>query len=190
MKKLIYCALALAAGLFATSCQQENLEPVAQENTVTFTVETPAALQTKAIADGMNVDKLIYEVWLTPTLGDLTTSAQKLYQETQGMRHDNGVNKTVITLDLVNDQKYTVLLWAQVDGTGVYNTTELNDVHYNSTKAGAYAANDERLAAFYGVAYVNDGNPVNKDGSKAPARVELRRPFAQVNLGTLNTSTE
>ena len=190
MKKLIYCALALAAGLFATSCQQENLEPVAQENTVTFTVETPAALQTKAIADGMNVDKLIYEVWLTPTLGDLTTSAQKLYQETQGMRHDNGVNKTVITLDLVNDQKYTVLLWAQVDGTGAYNTTELNDVHYNSTEAGAYAANDERLAAFYGVAYVNDGNPVNKDGSKAPARVELRRPFAQVNLGTLNTSTE
>ena len=26
MKKLIYCALALAAGLFATSCMQENLE--------------------------------------------------------------------------------------------------------------------------------------------------------------------
>ena len=190
MKKLIYCALALAAGLFATSCQQENLEPVAQENTVTFTVETPEAIQTKAIADGMNVNKLIYEVWLTPTLGDLTTGAQKLYQETQGMRHDNGVNKTVITLDLVNDQKYTVLLWAQVDGTGVYNTTELNDVHYNSTEAGAYAANDERLAAFYGVAYVNDGKTVTKEGAEAPARVELRRPFAQVNLGTLNTSTE
>ena len=190
MKKLIYCALALAAGLFATSCQQENLEPVAQKNTVTFTVETPAALQTKAIADGMNVDKLIYEVWLTPTLGDLTTGAQKLYQKTKDMYKDGGENKTIITLDLVNDQKYTVLLWAQVDGTGVYNTTELNDVHYNSTVAGAYKANDERLAAFYGVAYVDDGKTVKIDRTEAPARVELRRPFAQVNLGTLNTSTE
>ena len=190
MKKLIYCALALAAGLFATSCQQENLEPVAQENTVTFTVETPAALQTKAIADGMNVDELIYEVWLTPTLGDLSNGAQKLYQEDKEMTVQNGENKTIITLDLVNDQKYTVLLWAQVAGTGVYNTTELNDVHYNSTEAGAYAANDENLAAFYGVAYVDDGKTVKIDGTEAPARVELRRPFAQVNLGTRNTSTE
>ena len=157
---------------------------------MTFTVETPAALQTKAIADGMNVNKLIYEVWLTPTLGDLTTGAQKLYQKTKDMYKDGGENKTIITLDLVNDQKYTVLLWAQVDGTGVYNTTELNDVHYNSTTAGTYAANDENLAAFYGVAYVDDGKTVKIDGTDAPARVELRRPFAQVNLGTRNTSTE
>ena len=157
---------------------------------MTFTVETPAALQTKAIANGMNVNKLIYEVWLTnDELGNLE-GAQKLYQKEKDMTVQDGENKTVITLDLVNDQKYTVLLWAQVDGTGVYNTTELNDVHYNSTKAGAYAANDERLAAFYGVAYVNDGKTVKIDGTEAPARVELRRPFAQVNLGTLNTSTE
>ena len=157
---------------------------------MTFTVETPAALQTKAIADGMNVNQLIYEVWLTPTLGDLSKGAQKLYQEDKEMTVQNGENKTIITLDLVNDQKYTVLLWAQKDGTGVYDTDELNDVHYNSTEAGAYAANDERLAAFYGVAYVDDGKTVKIDGTEAPARVELRRPFAQVNLGTLNTSTE
>ena len=68
MKKLIYCAAALAAMIFASSCQQENLEPVAQENTVTYTIEVPAvATKTKAIADGKNVDRLFYEVYKTET---------------------------------------------------------------------------------------------------------------------------
>ena len=60
MKRLLYCAAALATLLFA-SCQQENLEPVGGGTAVTYTVEAPGALQTKAIADGTNVDELIYE---------------------------------------------------------------------------------------------------------------------------------
>ena len=64
MKKLIYSAAALAMAFFAASCQQENLEPVAQESTLTFSVELPG-VQTKAIGDGFNVDQLVYEVWKT-----------------------------------------------------------------------------------------------------------------------------
>ena len=64
MKKILLFASAIA-GLFLTSCQQENLEPVAGKGQVTFTIEAPAALQTKAIADGLNVNELIYEVWIT-----------------------------------------------------------------------------------------------------------------------------
>ena len=79
MKKLLYCAAALAMAFFAGSCQQENLEPVAGNGTVTFTVEAPANVQTKAIADGQNVDQLVYEVWLTPNIGTLD-GGQKLYQ--------------------------------------------------------------------------------------------------------------
>ena len=44
-------ASALAGLFLAASCQQENLEPAAKGNAVTFTVEAPAALQTKAITD-------------------------------------------------------------------------------------------------------------------------------------------
>ncbi len=188
MKKLLYCAAALAVAFFAGSCQQEKLEPVQESNAVTFTVEAPAALQTRAIADGLNVNELVYEVWLTETLGDLTQNAQKLYQAKTDMAVENGVNKATITLDLVNDQKFTVLFWAQVknEANPAYNTAELNAVTYARN---SYDANDESLAAFYAVAYVNDCQHVKKDGSATGSQVTLYRPFAQLNLGTLNTST-
>ena len=118
MKKILLFASALA-GLFLAGCQRENLEPVQAGQQVTFTIEAPAAMQTKAIADGQNVDQLVYEVWLTPTLGNLETSAgaQKLYQGLADMVSDGTTNKAELTLDLVNDQKFTVLFWAQVAHT-------------------------------------------------------------------------
>ena len=71
MKKLLYCAVALAGLFAAASCQQESLEPVQETGAVTFTVEAPAALQTRAIADGLNVNELVYEVWLTESFDKL-----------------------------------------------------------------------------------------------------------------------
>ena len=184
MKKILLFASALA-GLFLAGCQRENLEPEQAGQQVTFTIEAPAAMQTKAIADGQNVDELVYEVWITPTLGNLTTGAQKLYQATAPMVSDGTTNKAELTLDLVNDQKFTVLFWAQVAGT--YDTDELTAVGYKDITA--LKANDESLAAFYGVAYVKDGSHVKKDESSASAQVILKRPFAQLNLCTINTST-
>ena len=184
MKKILLFASALA-GLFLAGCQRENLEPVQAGQQVTFTIEAPAAMQTKAIADGQNVDQLVYEVWLTPTLGNLETGAQKLYQAVAPMTSDGTKNKAELTLDLVNDQKFTVLFWAQVEDT--YDTEELTAVGYKELDA--LKANDESLAAFYGVAYVDDCRNVKKDGSSASPEVILKRPFAQLNLCTLNTST-
>ena len=186
MKKLLYCAAALAVAFFAGSCQQEKLEPVQESNAVTFTVEAPAALQTRAIADGQNVDQLVYEVWLTPTIGKLD-GGQKLYQAETKMVSDGTVNKATLTLDLVNDQKFAVLFWAQVDAADAYNTNELTAVTYAKNE---YNANDESLAAFYAVAYVNDCQHVDAAGSAVSSEVVLRRPFAQLNIGTLNTATD
>ena len=189
MKKILLFASALAGLFLAASCQQENLEPVAQGNTVTFTIEAPAALQTKAIGNGLNVNELVYEVWLTNTLGNLESNAQKLYRNTAPMEVENGVNKATVELNLVNDQKFTVLFWAHCTEEGVepaYDTQELTQVKYNRE---TYNANDESLAAFYAVAYVNDCQHVKKDGSSASPQVVLKRPFAQLNLATLNTST-
>ena len=185
MKKLLFSAVAFATLLFA-SCQQGNLETV-HGDAVTFTVEAPAVVQTKSIADGLNVDQLVYEVWMTKEYGVLTADAQKLYRSTTDMKIEDGKNKATITLDLVNDQKFTVLFWAQVESAGAYDTDELTEVTYAKN---SYLANDESLAAFYGVAYVNDSKHVTKTGEAASSTVVLRRPFAQVNIGTLNTSTE
>ena len=184
MKKILLFASALAGLFLAASCQQENLEPEVAGKTVTFTVEAPAALQTKAIADGLNVDQLIYEVWITGEIAnqtDLTNGAVRLYQATTDMQYDQANNrmKADITLDLVNDQNFTVLFWAQKKDLGVYKTDWLNAVTYTNLAAEAYAANDNRLDAFYSKAFVSDGV------TKTPT-VVLRRPFAQVNLCTLN----
>ena len=187
MKKILLFASALAGLFLAASCQQENLEPEQAGQQVTFTIEAPAAMQTKAIADGQNVDQLVYEVWLTPELGNLSqvAKAQKLYQAVAPMVSDGTTNKAELTLDLVNDQKFTVLFWAQVAHT--YDTDELTAVGYKDLDA--LKANDESLAAFYGVAYVDDCRHVKKTGGSASAQVILKRPFAQLNLCTLNTST-
>ena len=179
MKKFMLFASALAGLFLAASCQQENLEPVGKGNTVTFTVEAPAALQTKAIADGMNVDELIYEVWITDGQTNDLTGAQKLYQSSTEMFKEDGKNKATVTLDLVNDQNYTVLFWAQVAAADAYITEDLTAVTY-AKAIDAYAANDESLAAFYAVSYIDDDTAVNQT-------VYLTRPFAQVNLCTLNS---
>ena len=182
MKKILLFDSALAGLFLAASCQQEMLEPeVAEKGQVTFTIEAPAAIQTKAIADGLNVDQLIYEVWITGATAnqDDLSNATRLYQATTDMVQDGDRMKANITLDLVNDQNFTVLFWAQKKGIGVYNTDWLNAVTYTDLNAKAYAANDNRLDAFYSKAFVSDG-------ATSTPTVTLRRPFAQVNLCTLN----
>lgn len=177
--------------IFAGSCQQENLEPVAQENTVTYTVELPD-VQTKAIGDAGNVNDLIYEVWVTKGekerdlngfLND-TPRATRLYQKTEPIL--NG--RTVITLDLVQDQNYTILFWAQKRDGQIYVTNDLTNIEYAKGLNGGedgYKSNDELHAAFYGIDFFyNDNRNIQKK------TVTLKRPFAQLNIASLNTSTE
>ena len=179
--------------LFA-SCQQENLEPAAQESTVTFSVELPG-VQTKTIGDGFNVDQLVYEVWKTEgkTERDLkdTKKATRLYQEKATMATIDGEQKTVISLNLVHDQNYTILFWAQnskgIGNEPAYNTTDLTAVTYaKNVTDGTYFSNNENMAAFYGSAFI-EAEEVEIPSTR---RVELRRPFAQLNIGTKNTATE
>ena len=172
--------------IFAGSCQQENLEPVAQGNTVTYTVELPD-VQTKAIGDANTVDQLIYEVWKTEKADerDLTdeTKAIRLYQENTALIERNGKTCAVITLNLVQDQEYTILFWAQKKGTGVYNTDYLTNVHYAKSPKTELFSNQENYAAFYATDFVSDSDPKSKT-------VILKRPFAQLNLATKNTADE
>ena len=178
--------------LFAGSCQRENLEPDQTNGKVTFTVEVPAELQTKAIADGKNVDQLIYEVWLTKNKAqkDLSKDATKLYQvndaELKSDPNDNNIRKVTIELDLMNDQNFTILFWAQVNKADpAYITDNLTGVTY-AKALDEYDSNDESLAAFYSSAYIVDGKHVDAMGKQIDSKVTLRRPFAQLNLGNDN----
>ena len=172
MKKLLYSAAVLALAFFAGSCQRENLEPVAANGTVTYTVQVPGAIATKADDGVNNVDKLVYEVYRTA--GEKVTAFSDadncLYHREAEVK--NG--KAEIALELVNDQNFTVLFWAYDSSTNVYDVDDLTNV----TVAPTAAANTYETAAFTGVDFVV--NCVSEQGGN----VKLTRPVAQLNIAT------
>ena len=178
MKKILLFASAIAGLFLAGSCQRESLEPVQQGNTVTYTVTVPDALATKGIGDNVaNVNTLHYEVYRTAVAETVTfTDADRLlYHKTATVT--NGTAK--IELELVNDQNFTVLFWAQVGETNeAYDVTDLTNVTLKSP----IKANQVDYAAFSGVDFIK-GTDALTDKT-----IELTRPVAQINLGTTEAS--
>lgn len=173
MKKLLYCAAALATLLFAASCQQEKLEPVG--GPVRFTVTAPGGLDTRAYADGENVNEVhwaVYKTYEAPNALDGTDGP--LAQGVVPMAN----KKASVELDLLQDQDYTILFWAQVKDAGHYNIGDLRQV---SVVYNPLYGNDESRAAFFVRHDFNTETQQNYD-------VTLVRPFAQINLGTTEAS--
>ena len=147
-------------------------------NTVTYTVTVPDALVTKGIGDNVaNVNTLHYEVYRTAAANAVTfTDADRLLYH----KHATVTNGTAkIELELVNDQNFTVLFWAQVGETNeVYDVTDLTNVTLKSS----INANQVDYAAFSGVDFI-----VGTD-ALADKTIKLTRPVAQINLGTTEAS--
>ena len=172
MKKLLYSAAALALAFFSASCQQENLEPVAGGNTVTYTVQVSDAA-TKAIGDDISaVNELVYEVYRTEAeeITTFTDVDNLLYHKTAKIT--NGT--ATIELEFVNDQNFTVLFWAQTKDNGVYNVENLTNVTITSPDV----ANNVNAQAFVGRDFVRDCV------SDANGKVTLVRPVSQLNIAT------
>ena len=108
-------ASALAGLFLAASCQQENLEPVMSGNTVTYTMQVPENIATKAKPTGYGFT-LHYEVYRQ---GDVTKlNADPVYEGTKTF--ENG--SADVELEFVKDQEFTVLFWAQqTNGAQAYN---------------------------------------------------------------------
>ena len=174
MKKILYSAAAMALAFFAVSCQQENLEPVVKANTVTYTVQVADAVATKALGDDITaVNELVYEVYRTENEEE-TTLTDLLYHKTEKIT--NGV--ATFEVELVNDQNYTILFWAQTKDNGVYNADDLRKVSIKSPDD----ANNVNAQAFVGRDFVRDCV------SDANGKVTLVRPISQLNIATTNQS--
>ena len=171
MKKILLFASALAGVFLAGSCQKETLEPAAQGG-VTYEISLPGGPQTKGEL-GYDFYDLHYEVYKTADATALA-SASLLFEKTVEM---NG-NKTTLTLDLLNDQDYTILFWANKAGANENNQYfDLNDLRNVVVKTAT--ANNDNRDAFCGMDQL-----VNHDGAQSRT-VELKRPFAQINIATL-----
>ena len=184
MKKLLYCAAALAT-MFFSACQQENLEPAGKGSTVSFSVEVPGLAVTKAdvVDNGSNINDLVYAVYKVSD--DATTldeavaawdNAMLVYQVNQTTTAFAG-GKTTVDLELLNDQNYVVLFWAQVNDAWVAgNDFDLTEITYPANMT----SSNSDLAAFSGRAFIA-ADDVEKSVSR---EVTLTRPFAQINVGT------
>ena len=173
MKKLLFSVVAFATLLFAASCQQENLEPVAGDGTVTYSVQMPGAIATKAVGDELATSyELIYEVYRAGEIDEL--SKEPLYEGTASF---NG-NVATVQLQFVKRQDYKVLFWAQADTLTLFNTADLREVSMNSSWKG----NDLATAVFAGTDSVSDCVSANQ------GKVTLVRPVSQINIATSNES--
>ncbi len=185
MKKLLYCAAALAT-MFFTACQQENLEPAEKGSTVSFSVEVPALAVTKAdvVDNGSNINDLVYAVYKVSdeatTLEeavDAWSESMLVYQVNQTTTDFTG-GRTKVDVELLNDQNYVVLFWAQVNDAWVAagNNFDLTNITYPNNMS----SSNSDLAAFSGATFVA-GDDVEKNINR---EVILTRPFAQINIGT------
>ncbi len=165
MKKILLFASALAGLFLAGSCQRENLEPVQQGNTVTYTVTVPDALATKADGDGFVA---YYEVYRQGDVEDGTKSP--IYEGSKPF--ENG--SANIELEFVKNQNFVVLFWAQKEGVTAYNTGNLRNVTLNSD----LTANQANYEVFAGM------DEVSNCVSSNNGNVELVRPIAQLNIAT------
>ena len=182
MKKILFFASAVAGLILAGSCQRESLEPVAGDGTVTITVEAPGAIDTKVIADGENVNEVHYAVYKTNggEAYSIDGGTSPLAQGVVGMSN----KKATINFDLLRDQEYTVIFWAQVKDAGHYDLGDLREIKVVTTEVDGKKTvdgNDETRAAFFAKYEFDTYEHKNHT-------VTLYRPFAQLNLLTTQES--
>ena len=135
---------------------------------VTYEITLPAGPQTRG-EDGYATYDLHYEVYKTVDAAVLET-APLLFEETVTMTG----NTTKLTLDLLNDQDYTVLFWANKQGMDYFDLRDLRQVGVKQA-----ASNNDDRDAFCGMDQL-----AQHDGAQSKT-VELKRPFAQINIATL-----
>ena len=172
MRKYFLSIVALVGMLFATSCQESLVEPQI-DGTTTFTVQVPNQMGTKAIGEASSVTQLLVDVY--------PFGVEEPIYQTLGTPTSEGFE---VELNLIQDQKYDILFWAQtedgyVDVTetdGKYLFGSLRNVPMNSN----YLNNDNGAAFFHAEkGFVPSGTSTT---------ITLVRPFAQLNLGTTDLS--
>lgn len=161
MKKNFFFWMAAIVMLIMSSCQQEA--GFGTEATVSFQVGTPE-IATRAYSDGATATVLQYAVYNEngQELTDLTV--------TNGEIHGS----TTVNLQLTTGNTYSVIFWAAAPNAPYRVDFDAKTMTVDYTNA---ASNDENRDAFY------KHHTFTVTGAQTEV-IELRRPFAQLNIGT------
>ena len=171
-KKLFLGVFAAAGILLATSCQNDELDAVqtGNEATVSFTLGVEGGVQTRAISDGLTADRLVYAVF--DEEGNRITTIAKVDKEAKF--------PTTEKITLAKGQTYKVAFWAQNSATSAYVLDDDMNLTIDYTNS---ANNDENRDAFFKTVEFTVTGSTSID-------VELKRPFAQINVGVTTADWE
>ena len=165
MKKHLLTVFGVAATLFATSCN-EDLDlgyKAGEATTVTFSINSPE-INTRAYSDGTSANVLQYAVY------DSEGKELTKLRETDGEIHLS----TTVELQLTTGNTYSVVFWAAADDAPYSLDFENKKMTVDYATA---LSNDEARDAFYKY------HTFTVTGAQTET-IELRRPFAQLNVGT------
>lgn len=184
MRKLLL-SLWMGIVVLAAGCGR-NLDPTCgqKEVDVSFDMDATQSM-TKAYGNGMTVNTVhVYAYLVDPDTGSLAyidpaSHGENCPSQTLGMTG----GKASYSTRLVTGQKYVIVFWADYKSKGydspyTYdNATHTISVEDHNYQVYAVPANDERRDPFYAV------ETIEVSGAIGGRTVQLKRPFAQVNIG-------
>lgn len=172
LKSIAFAALAIVA----VACAKEQVASGDGETVeMTFNVDVPeTTITTKGLSDAASVNELVCQVFLND--GNYTPVPD--LNQTVEVKN----KKAKVTFNLVKGQKYSFAFWAQVKGTGYYDTGDLRAVKMN---VNAVKANDPKMDAYF--AQKNFQAFSTAITKEKDTKITLYRAVAQVNFGTINS---
>ena len=171
----LFGLFATAMLLLTTACQKENDLANGNEVMVNFEVSAPV-IATRAYSDGETAKNLQYAVYNS---NKVQLATMKFGEQTGVGTAEMNNLKARVSMRLALGNTYYVLFWAEADNApyDVNFADKTLTVNYNGA-----LSNDENRDAFYCWKEVTD-----EELRRGSVKIEMRRPFAQLNIGTGDT---
>ncbi len=180
MKKINYLsmfALTASAAMLLPSCSSDDIDIQTGDATVTLSATLPETLQTRSFGDGLkakNLQMVVLEADDKGITGEnlgVFEGGATVYKTTFA----DGSLTTNVPVKLVTGKKYAVICWSDAGKDSPYTFDAT--AHTVDAKYEGFSTSDENLDAFYAYQTFT----VEGDGTQT---IQLRRPFAQLNIGT------
>ena len=194
MKNIISYIAVLASLLVLGSCQKEIAQPELENpvgeleyETVTFDVAAPSGAQTRTdygetVTFPTELHVAVYVAKGNENAGKVGNWLKDVKPVIVPKAEGEGVINTEweVTISLVKNFTYDIVFWAQKAGS-TYYTIDWEHATITADYSDKIAANDVTRDAFYFLCENYNYSDHKKD--IVPYEIELRRPFAQINLG-------
>lgn len=170
MKNINYLIIGIA-GLMLASCANEEPAETVTGDLVNLNISLATTeIQSRGFADGKDADFLQYAVYEKDG-----NQYKKIIDKSEGQDFTENTN---ITLQLGKKRQYSVVFWVGVKTGSPYILSFENNGAEMTVDENAIKCNDSSLDAFY---ICKDLGEIT---GNADLRVDLTRPFAQINVGT------